>query len=315
MSAKPILLSGGTGLVGRHVLQSLAQAGHSVCVLSRNAARARSQLPAQSETIRWDGKTFSPDLVRDMSAVVHLAGEPIFGAALTKNRKAQIRASRIDSTHYLVDTIATLPAATRPPLLVCASAVGIYGDGGETVLDENMTNGTGFLAEVCRDWETAANRATEFGVRVVTLRLGIVLAREGGALPTMLRPFRLGLGGPLGSGKQWMPWIHVHDVARIIEHLFAPPSPTGPTLSGPVNAVAPETVRNVDFSRCLAKVLHRPCFARVPEFAVRLAFRELSSELLDSRLINPQRLLDSGFHFTYPQLEPALREALGLHPA
>lgn len=310
MPAKSILLSGGTGLVGRHVLQRLAHTGHSVCVLSRNAARARSQLPAQSETIRWDGKTFSPDLVRDMSAVVHLAGEPIFGAALTKNRKAQIRASRIDSTHYLVDTIATLPAATRPPLLVCASAVGIYGDGGETTLDENMTNGTGFLAEVCRDWETAANRATEFGVRVVTLRLGIVLAREGGALPTMLRPFRLGLGGPLGTGQQWMPWIHVQDVARIIEHLLA-----NPALSGPLNVVAPEVVRNGNFSRCLAKVLHRPCISRVPEFAVRLAFRELSSELLDSRLINPQRLLDSGFHFTYPQLEPALREALGLHLA
>lgn len=306
MSTKPILLSGGTGLVGRRFLQRCAQARQPVCVLSRNAAQARTQLPPQSEAMSWDGKNFYPELVRGMRAVVHLAGEPIFGGRLNEVRKARIRASRIDSTQSLVAAIAALPEAERPSLLVCASAVGIYGDGGETVLDENQTNGLGFLAEVCRDWETAANRATDFGVRVVTPRFGIVLAREGGALPTMLTPFRLGLGGPLGSGKQWMPWIDVHDLARLLEHILETP-----TLSGPLNAVAPGAVRNEEFSRCLAKVLHRPCIARVPEFAVRLALQELSSELLDSRRVSPQRLLDSGFTFGYPNLEPALREALG----
>jgi hypothetical protein len=302
MDAKPVLVTGATGLVGGRLLPSLGKRGVRVRALTRDPERARGRLGASAEALGWDGIDVPEAALRGAGAVVHLAGEPIFGGFPSAARRERIRASRVRSTEALAAALGRLAEAERPRVLVCASAVGWYGgDHGDAELDESAPAGAGFLAELCRDWEAAAARAELHGVRRVSLRFGVVLAREGGALALMLRPFRLGLGGRLGSGRQWTPWVHVDDVVGLI--LLALDADAA---AGPMNAVAPEPVRNRELTRLLAAKLGRPAFLPVPAFALRAALGEIAGELLDSRRVAPRRAQALGYRFVHATLASAL---------
>lgn len=299
------LLSGATGLVGQRLVASLLADGRVVRALTRDLKSASARLDPKALLVRWDGAHVPVDAVNGADAVVHLAGEPVFGGLLTAGRKRLVHASRVESTRSLVKAIAALPDSSRPSVFVCASAVGYYGTRGDEELAEDAGIGEGFLAELCRDWEAAALEAEEHGVRTVTLRIGIVLAREGGALRNLLRPFRLGLGGRLGNGRQWFPWIHIDDLVALVRQALRDPG-----YRGPVNAVAPESVRNRDFTRVLGRQLGRPTLLPVPGFALRAALGELSNELLGSRRVVPRLARDRGFAFRYPSIEAALAAEL-----
>jgi hypothetical protein len=256
--------------------------------------------------VGWNGLDVPEDALRGTAGVVHLSGEPIFGRPPTAARRDRMHASRVLSTESLAAALGRLAPAERPAALACASAVGYYADGGEALLTEEAAAGAGFLARLCRDWEEAARRAEGHGVRAVSLRIGLVLGREGGALRPLRALFALGLGGPLGRGEQWVPWIQADDLARLIEFALDEPA-----LSGPVNAVAPEPVRNRELTRALAERVRRPAFLRVPAFALRAALGELAGELLDSRRVVPARALAAGFRFEHRELASALSVELG----
>ena len=295
-----VAVTGVGGLIGAALRPRLEAAGHRVTPLVRRLAKAGE--------ISWDPENgrLEPAQLERVDAVIHLAGENV-GARWTADRKRRIRSSRIQGTHLLSEAIAR--ARPRPGVLVSASAVGIYGNRGEEVLTENSAAGDGardFLAEVGREWEAAAEPARAAGVRVVHPRFGLVLSSEGGALKKMLLPFRLGLGGRLGSGTQWMSWISIDDVVGAIIHVLQTES-----FSGPVNLVAPEPVRNRDFTAILGRVLSRPTPFAVPAAALRLTLGEMAtSTLLASARVLPKRLLAAGYRFEYPDLDTALRHVL-----
>jgi len=304
-NGRDVVVSGATGLIGRRVVAALVAAGRPVRILSRDPDRA-ARAVQNTTAFGWDGRVWPSDALAGASAVVHLAGEPVFGGLLTASRRARIRDSRVASTTALVEALGALPEATRPRTLVSASAIGYYGSRGDAVLDESAGAGQGFLAEVCADWEAAAAGARALGMRVVSLRIGIVLAREGGALPMMAIPFRLGLGGPLGDGTQWVPWIAASDLVRLVLRVLDDES-----VTGPVNAVAPDPVRNEVLTRALARTLHRPALLRAPAFALRLALGEIADELLGSRRCVPRKAEAIGFTFEHATLESALAAELG----
>jgi hypothetical protein len=279
-----IAISGASGFIGRHLVKSLAQAGHSLCALSRHAP---ASLAAES--------------LRESDVIIHLAGEPV-AQRWTAAAKQRIRDSRVVGTHSLVETLATLPR--RPKALICASAIGYYGSRGDEILTESSAPGSGFLPEVCVAWEREAQAAEAFGIRVVRVRIGVVLAAGGGALPRMLPPFRMGVGGRLGNGRQWMSWIHQEDLVALFQ--FAVES----QIRGALNAVAPHPVTNSDFTRELARALRRPALFPVPEFALRLLFGEMAAVLLASQRIAPGAAGAAGFPFRFPQLPPALADLL-----
>ena len=295
-----ILVTGSTGLIGSTLAQHLSGEGHTVIRLLR--ARAR---PGE-KGILWDIQmgTLDPQPLEGLDAVVHLAGENIAAGRWTLTRKAIIRDSRVKGTRLLSETLGRL---TQPPkVLVCASAMGYYGDRGDELLTEDSASGSGFLAELCREWEAASEPAAARGIRVVHLRIGLVLSAEGGALKQMLPPFKLGVGGRLGNGKQYMSWIALDDLVGVIEHAL-----THDTLVGPVNAASPNPVTNLEFTKTLGRVLGRPTVFPVPSLAVRLLFGEMGDALLlSSARLEPVRLAASGFVFRYPQLEDALRYLL-----
>jgi len=272
-----ISITGASGFIGRHLMKSLAEAGHSPRALSRHAP------PAES--------------LREADAVIHLAGEPL-AQRWTAEAKRRIRESRVAGTRNLVAALATLPR--RPDALICASAIGYYGSRGDEVLTESSAPGSGFLPEVCVAWEREAQAAEAFGMRVVRVRTGLVLDAGGGALVRMLPPFRMGLGGRLGSGRQWMSWIHLEDLAALFQ--FAVES----QVRGPLNAVAPNPVTNSEFTRELARALRRPAVFPVPGFALRLLFGEMADVLLASQRVAPGAAQAAGFRFRFPQLAPAL---------
>ena len=303
-AAQPVVVTGATGLVGRRLVAALRAAGRPVRAVSRGGSA--KGFGAGVEAVSWNGRDLPRAALAGAGALVHLAGEPVFGGLPTRAHLARIRASRVDSTAAIVASLAARPEGARPECFVCASAVGYYGSRGDAELDETAAPGEGFLAEVCVAWERAARGAEHLGVRTVMVRTGIVLAREGGALPLMALPFRLGLGGRLGSGRQWFPWIHVEDEVALIAAAIG-----DARWSGPINAVAPAPVTNAELTRALGEALHRPTLLPVPAFAVRLALRELSGELLGSSRVVPRAALARGFRFAYPELGPALREALG----
>ena len=302
-SGREIVLSGATGLVGAALATSLSEAGWGVRALTRRPRIAR--FPAQVRAVGWDGLQVESNTLAWASALVHLAGEPIFGGPLNRSRRKHIRESRVASTRSLVAALGRLPASERPRTLLCASAVGYYGSRGDEELDEAAEPGEGFLADVCVDWESAALLAQRHDVRVVCLRMGVVLAREGGALPRLLLPFRLGLGGRLGSGRQWFPWIHLDDLVALLHAALEDES-----WSGPVNAVSPQPVPNADFSRALGKQLGRRTPLPVPAFVLRAALGDLSGELLGSRRTVPRAAQDRDFQFQYASLEHALANLL-----
>ena len=296
-----VVVSGGTGFIGKRVVERLLRDGHYVGVLSRKPGLERRTGVA---SFTWDPLAEEPPVesVNGMDAVLHLAGEPV-NQRWNNEVKRRIRDSRVLGTRHLVDTIAR--AAHRPKMLVCTSAIGYYGERGDEILNEQSAAGEGFLADVCQAWEAEAMRAESFGLRVVRLRIGFVLGSEGGAMAQMLPVFRMGLGGRLGSGKQWMPWIHVADVAGLFA--FAVESP----VSRIWNAVSPNPVTNAEFTRVLAEAVHRPAIFPVPPFALKLMFGELGRHMLDSARVVPDGPLKAGYTFAYPGLAEALAGLVG----
>ncbi|MCH2171547.1 TIGR01777 family oxidoreductase [Myxococcota bacterium] len=299
MSRNPLLVSGATGLVGGSLCRKLSEEGRAVRALTRRPS-GLTGTPPGLEAVGWDGSNFEASLLEGHQAVVHLAGEPIFGGLPTRARRQRMRASRIESTRSLARAIAALPGSARPSVLICASAVGFYGSRGDETLTEDSPGGEGFLAQLCKDWEAAALETPQ--TRVVCLRIGIVLSRSGGALPMMALPFRLGLGGRLGDGRQWIPWIHLDDLVSLIDRCLDDDG-----IRGPINATAPNPVQNRELTRCLARVLHRPALFPAPAFAIRGALGPLADELLGSKRVLPHRALERGFQFAYSEIEPALR--------
>jgi uncharacterized protein (TIGR01777 family) len=298
-----ILVTGATGLIGRRLCQELSAEGHAVTALSRAPGKARGLSAAQ--ILEWDPMSGPPPKeALSAEAIIHLAGEPVADHKWTEDQKRKIHDSRVLSTRNIVEGMRALP--TKPSVFISASAVGFYGDRGDEQLYEDSPEGEGFLSEVCQEWEAEALAAADLSVRVVTVRIGVVLSSEGGALAKMLTPFKLGVGGPLGSGRQWFPWIHIEDVVGIIRHALL-----NSRLSGPINAVAPEPVTNARFSRELGSVLHRPAFMPTPEFGLRLVFGERADVLMMSNRVIPKVALDTGYEFKFPKLEAALKDVVG----
>jgi uncharacterized protein (TIGR01777 family) len=295
-----ILVTGSSGLVGSRLVPFLEGKGHSVVKL------VRKQYDLQPNEIGWDPAkgVVNPSLLEGLEAVIHLAGENISTGRWNKERKKTILTSRELGTLILCRALSSLE--DPPKVLICASAIGYYGNRGDEVLTEESSPGEGFLADVCGRWEKATEPALKKGIRVVNLRLGVVLSPEGGALKKMLTPFKLGLGGVLGSGKQYVSWIALDDLLKMIQDILCKDS-----LSGPVNAVSPTPVTNGELTKTLGEILHRPTFMWVPEFAVRLAFGEMGDELLlNSDRVIPKKMMDAGFEFSYPSLKDALKHLL-----
>jgi uncharacterized protein len=297
MNSLRILISGASGPVGAALVPFLKTQGHTVTRLVRTSARGQDQ-------ILWDpARPLSPDSVSGFDAVIHLAGESIVGR-WTGGKKQRILDSRTQGTSHLAEAAAK--AAQRPRVFISASAVGYYGDRGDEILRENSPSGGGFAAEICRQWEAATQLAANAGIRTAQMRLGVVMSADGGALPKMLPPFRLGLGGRLGSGRQWWSWVAVQDVVGAMDHVL-----NHDELQGPVNTVAPNPVSNAEFTKTLAAVLKRPAIFPMPAFAVRLIFGQMGTELfLASQRVEPAKLAASGYQFQHPDLKNALQEIL-----
>lgn len=289
-----IALTGATGFVGKPLTARLRERGHTPNLLGRRAA--------PPDGFAWDALAAAPPTAafEGTDAVIHLTGEPI-AQRWTAAAWQRIVASRVDGTRRLVESLAALDR--RPAVLICASATGIYGDRAGEVLTETSAPGSDAVARLCQDWEHAARQAESLGMRVVLLRTGLVLGRAGGALARMLPAFRLGLGGPLGNGRQWSSWIHLEDWVRLVEFALDQPA-----LSGPLNAVAPEPVTQRDFARLLGAQLHRPALLPVPAFALRLLFGEMAGMLTASQRVLPEAAQRHGFHFTHSTLAAALAE-------
>jgi uncharacterized protein (TIGR01777 family) len=299
-----ILVTGSTGLVGSALVSFLTKSGHGVTRLTRSKNFSGDKLGESVAYWNPNAKNMDSAALEGHDAVVHLAGENVAGL-WTQEKKNKIRKSRVEGTRLLSQSLAEL--GKPPGVLVCASAIGYYGNRGDEILTEESDSGEGFLAEVCREWEEACEPALEKGIRVVNLRTGLVLSPEGGALKTMLTPFRLGVGGTIGSGNQYISWISIDDMVGVIHHAI-----NQENLNGPVNSVAPNPVTNREFAKTLARVLGRPSFLSVPEFALRLLTGEMAEEmLLASTRALPKKLLDTGYKFRYPELEKALRHSLG----
>lgn len=297
MNSQRILVSGASGPIGAALLPSLKAAGASIMRLVRNPA-------TDTDQISWDpSRPLSPDSVSGFDAAVHLAGESIVGR-WTEAKKRRIIESRVQGTGHLAEALAK---ASQPPrVFISASAIGFYGNRGDEILREDSLSGKGFAAEICRQWEAAAQPAAQAGIRTAQLRIGVVMSADGGALPKMLPAFRLCLGGRLGDGRQWSSWVSVRDVVGAIQHVLENES-----VSGPVNTVSPNPVTNAEFTSTLASVLKRPAIFPVPAFAVRLIFGEMGEELfLGSQRVQPGKLAATGYQFQHPDLKNALKEIL-----
>jgi uncharacterized protein (TIGR01777 family) len=296
-----ILISGASGLVGTHLIPTLKAKGHEIFRLVRKAPQAAGE-------IQWDAEKGFGESERakleNFDALIHLAGDNVASENWSAEKKRKIRNSRVVGTRVLVDA---LKLAQNPPkILVSASATGFYGDGKDEILTEDSAKGKGFLPEVCSEWENEASKAEQFGARVVMPRIGVVLAKDGGALEKMLTPFKFGVGGRIGSGKQWMSWIALEDLIRVIHFALE-----NENLRGAVNTTAPNPVTNEEFTRTFGKVLHRPAILPVPGFAIKLMFGEMGENLLlQGARVLPERLTENGFEFKFTNLEEAMKAAL-----
>ncbi len=297
LNSSRVLVSGVSGPIGTALLPSLNARGYEVTRLVRSPASGEGQ-------INWDpAKPLTPESVSGFAAVIHLAGESIVGR-WTEAKKKRIRESRVGPTRNLAQSLAK--AKDRPRVFVTASAIGYYGDRGDEVLRESSAPGKGFLAEVCRDWEAASQPAADAGIRSVQLRTGLVLSPDGGALQKMVLPFRLGIGGNIGNGRQWWSWIDIQDWVGALHHILKTD-----LLQGAVNLVAPRPVTNAEFTKILASVLSRPAIFPMPAFAARLAFGQMADELLlASQRVEPAKLISSGYPFHYSDLRKALEAIL-----
>jgi len=283
-----VTITGATGFIGRRLAEVLQQNGHQVRPLSRTEWNVTAAEPPAQSLVKAD-------------AIVHLAGEPV-AQRWTLEAKRKILDSRVRGTHNIVTALSTL--SRRPQVMVCASAIGIYGERGDELLTESSPAGSGFLADVCKEWEQQADLAASLGMRVVKLRTGIVLGKNGGALQKMLPPFRAFVGGKIGSGRQWMSWIHLDDLVGVIRHAIEHP------LNGVVNGTAPNPATNSQFTGELAVALRRPALFPVPAFALKAMFGEMSEMLLSSQRVLPKAAESSGYRFQFPQLGEALRDLL-----
>src|SRR5713101_3610257 len=299
-----ILVTGSSGLVGTALVSALARGGHTMCRLVRPQS-AGGEGGREGCAVAWNpatGELGGAGVGAD--AVVNLAGASIAGGRWTAERKALLRSSRIGTTHALVGALAKMNA--RPSVLVSASAIGIYGDRGDETLTEESKPGTDFLADLAKEWEAEALKAEALGIRVVLARFGIILAREGGALAKMLTPFKLGVGGRLGTGKQWMSWVTLEDVVAILRFAIESAS-----VRGAINIVSPQPLQNAEFTTVLAKAVHRPALFPAPAFALRLALGEMADALLlSSQRVAPQALEKLGYRFLHPDLTSALSAVL-----
>ena len=293
-----VAIAGASGLVGSALIPVLKSMGASITRMVRSKPRAGE--------LEWhpNNDELSPDTLSGFDTIINLAGENIAGGRWTDDQKRKIRESRINGTHLLSEAIAKL--SPKPRVFICASATGIYGDRDDEVLDEQSESGGGFLAGVCREWEEATKPAIQAGVRVVNLRLGPILAREGGMLAKLLTPFKMGMGGKVGSGRQYISWIAIDDVIQAIKLAIEDAS-----IHGALNVVSPNPVTNEEFTKTLGHVLNRPTALAIPPFAARLAFGEMADEmLLASQKVIPKKLANAGFVFKYPELEPTLKHLL-----
>ncbi len=290
-----VLITGGTGFIGHALCEHLLQAGHAPSVLARDPARARARVPGAVRVLA------TLDQARDVEAVVNLAGEPLMAGRWNAARKAEFRRSRLETTQALIAWMAR--QSVRPRVLVSGSAIGYYGPREEEALDESAAPGGDFTARLCRDWETTAMQAEGLDVRTCRVRTGIVLGADGGALAKMLPPFRLGAGGPMGDGRQWMSWIHRDDLVRMIAWLL-----DSDRASGAYNGTAPVPVTNRDFARALGRALHRPALLPTPAFALKAGFGEMAQLLLTGQRVLPAHALAEGFAFCFPALETALAD-------
>ena len=298
-----VLVTGATGFVGKEVVKQLLANGAQINVLTRNVAKAALKMGSQCNYFQWQDTSLLPPLeaFEGVDGVINLMGEGIADKRWDEEQKKKIYESRITGTASLVEAMEGLK--DRPKVLVSTSAVGIYGERANEEITEASSLADDFLANVCKDWEREASRALELGVRVVTIRTGVVLGRGGGALKKMLPPFKLGLGGKLGSGQQYMSWIHLNDLATMyIEAL------KNPEMQGPYNGTAPYPVTNEEFTKCLGKALKRPTFATVPAVALKFLFGEMSAVLLEGQKVLPVKFKEMKFRFQYPTLEKALKE-------
>ncbi len=296
-----ILMTGATGFIGQTLCKVLAAEGHEFHVLSRRPESVR--LPS-AKAFRWNPEAETPpaEAWEGVEAVIHLAGEPVAAKRWTEEQKRRIRDSRVLGTRNLVKGMQQ--ATTPPKVLVSSSAVGFYGNRGDEKVDERSAPGTGFFPDICTAWEHEAEQARAFGTRVVLVRIGVVLG-DGGMLEKILLPFKMGVGGRLGSGDQWFPWIHIDDIVGILRHsLYCE------QLNGPINGVAPNSATNAEFTEALGKALHRPTIFPVPEFALRIAMGEMANAALDSQRVLATVALESGYQFRYPQLQSALNALL-----
>lgn len=292
-----VLVSGVSGPIGTALLPSLGARGFDVVRLVRGPANNGTQ-------VSWDpAKPVSPEAVSGFDAVIHLAGESIVGRWSTE-KKEKIRDSRVNGTRHVAEALAQ--AKNKPHVFICSSAIGYYGNRGDEVLKENSAPGSGFLPDLCRDWEAATQSAIKAGIRTVQIRTGIVLSPKGGALGAMLTPFKLGVGGRIGDGRQWMSWIDVEDMVGAIHHILK-----GDLVQGPVNMVAPKPVTNSEFTKTLGSVLSRPTIFPVPEFVVKTAFGEMGETvLLGSQRVEPAKLVSTGYPFRFRDLRESLKNVL-----
>ncbi len=289
-----VVIGGANGLIGTELVRALRGRGDQVVSLVRN--------PRGAGELKWDGRSLPAGALEGADAAVNLAGASVAGQRWTDKYKQEILRSRVESTRAFVE--AMRGSRARPRVFVSASAVGAYGGRGDEELTEQSAPGDDFLAQVCKAWEGEAARAEDLGVRTVLLRTGVVLARNGGALKQMLPPFKAFVGGPIGSGRQWMPWIHIADEVGLI--LWA----ISADVRGPLNAVAPGPVRMKEFAQALGRVLRRPALFTVPAPVLRLALGEMAGVLLDGQRARPRKALDGGYRFRFPELEPALRDQI-----
>ena len=303
-----IVIAGGRGFIGRHVSRLLIHEGHSLILLSRSAKTTTQKDPPQAQHIQWDGCTQGTwtQECNDADVVINLSGAPIADTRWTQNRKRELIDSRVISTRTLGQAIARWK--TKPHTFLTASGVGYYGDQGSKIVDETSPRGDGFLADLCLEWENAAQEIEASGLRVLKVRFGMVLGPDGGALPKMMFPFQWFLGGPVLPGTQYVSWIHQQDLARLILFLI-----THPSIRGPVNAVAPDAVRMKEFCTDLGKAMNRPSWFPVPEFVLRIALGELATMLTTGQRVHPQKALEGRFNFSYTTLEIALNSLITNH--
>ncbi len=298
-----IMVTGATGFIGKELVKRLNDKGHEIVALTRSLETAHFKIPVECDLREWnpEGRALSPSIMKGIDAVINLSGEGIANGLWTESRKQNIMNSRVSSVRRLVDAMAQ--CNKRPSVFVSASAIGFYGDRGDESLDETASEGKGFLSRVCQRWENEIFETKNSGMRTVALRFGMVLGHDGGALSAMESAFRLGLGGRLGSGQQWMSWIHVSDLVDMLIHAVEQPG-----MNGIYNAVSPNPVKNLEFTKVLGQALNRPTILPAPAFAVRLVLGELSELLLASQRVASDKIVKTGFNFNFASLKDALED-------